>query len=326
MEKEKNNKKTDKKTIAAVIAFCVLAAAIITISVLDNGNRFSLFTHSNNGQITISEWVLGALLVLLAMIVFMFACTFAGVACAVLTERKNNRLRARQMMGKDALIRIDPAAKLAYKGIQCFLGKDYLKAADRFNEAIETAGISDDNKEFCFRWLATCYRNINDKKQYTQTLLRHITAVPTSDGANLEYGRMLMINGEIEKAEFYFLQALKYNPLCASAQYNLGEIELVRVNYEKAHERYHAATALDTNFPYPIFEDAVVYMLEGNVETAEREYSRALAIDGDEEIASDEPAERMREKLDAIRDARKTIEKIADEMANEKAAEKEAKT
>lgn len=344
MEKNNNNLSPrdpfkNIKIFTAVLMLCAVATAIVLISLYDGGNRFSLFTRESAGRLTVSEWVLGAMLILFGFIVFMAASMLLPTVVKAITARFQNRLRARQLMGKDALIRTDPAAKLAYTGIVRFLGGDYQKAVVCFDKSLELDGIADDNKEFCFHWISECYHRLNDRKAYEETLLRCVTAVPSSVDANLDYGRLLMMVGRSEKAEYYFRQSLRYDPSCASGYYNLGEIELVRGNYTAAHGHYEMAQSLDTNNYYPLFENAVVYMLEGDIEAAEREYSRALAIDGDEELSGNEPAERLREKLGEIRDAREkldeirntrqTIEEISRELAvnapdTEITAEKEA--
>lgn len=223
-KKDKKQRKEQEGVAAAVVIICVLAAVIIVMSVTGNGGGFSLFALSSNGVIVgLNEWIIGACYIFLAMILFALACFAALSFERRINARKGMRLEAKRIMGDDALIRIDPGAKLAYKGLTLFMRQEYEKAAEHFEKAL-ALDICDDNKAFCFNWLSHCYYRLNRFKEVTAVNLRAVTALPTNDNMLWRYGDCCMLDGSFERAEYYFNLALRYNPNNSEVYIRLGRI------------------------------------------------------------------------------------------------------
>lgn len=199
-------------------------------------------------------------------------------------------------LGKEVdlkLLRKDKGAMLAYKGIVKCLDVDLIRGAECFENALKL-NLPDCNAKFCYDWLLHCYRSLNHKEKYEDTLKRTVQALPTDDHVLYTYGDYLAGNGDYEKALYYFEQALKYNPNNEDVYDSLGQIAMDRMEYEKAIDYFNKALKINENFVGEIYMKALCHAAMDDFDNAERFMTQAVSMNA-------EPYETYRKKLDIIK-------------------------
>ncbi len=219
--------------------------------------------------------------IFIGMFVLVMGYTAALNAITKEKARAENRKKALSFLGKDlpvSVIRKDNGARLAYKGLMKFLEEDYQKSSELFEEALRL-NLCDENKNFCFRWAAHCCLKMNQHEKYKETLFRAVQALSTDDDILVLYANCCADDGDYNNAEFYYNQALRYNPNCNYAYRALGFISETRGRYGKALEYFDTALTINEGDIDVMYEKAICHGVLGEYEKAEEFMTRAVAND-----------------------------------------------
>lgn len=211
---------------------------------------------------------------------FLMVVSYIGVLEGIQKLKQHLAFKkdALKIIGKDAIRYGDKGAKLAYKGIMKYYNEKYIASAEYFERALKL-NLDDHNTAFCYEWLAHCYYKLDKPDEYKKIRFRAVQAVPTNDEVLVIYAACLADRGDFKNAEYYYNQAIKYNPNNVNAYRTLGLMEQTRGNYEKALQFLDTALKVCEQDIASIYEKAVCYAAMGEYQKAEELMTRAAAAD-----------------------------------------------
>jgi len=114
-----------------------------------------------------------------------------------------------------------------------------------------------------FKENAGCYQGEIEK---TLNKFKDAYTQQRNDSYWTDIGTCYFLNGEYEKAEFFYRQALSESKNNSIKAMNLNNLGLVYVNFglwEKAHDFFNQAIALESSFRVPRFNLALLYLQFG---------------------------------------------------------------
>ena len=220
------------------------------------------------------------IIIFVGMFALVMAYTFALTRITKAKENSEKKKKALRIIGKDAIKYKDQGAKLAYKGILLFLDEKYNTAAEYFEEALKL-DVGDSNRAFCYEWLAHCFIKQHKHNEYKEIRRRGAEALPYNDAVLVAYANCLADEGDFKNAEYYYNQAIKYNPNNITAYRALGFIAETRGQYEKAIEYFETLLKVSEHDLISMYEKAVCYAALGNFDEAERLMINAIAVDNE---------------------------------------------
>lgn len=90
------------------------------------------------------------------------------------------------------------------------------------------------------------------------------------------YGHALTLEGEMDKAAYYYHKSIQINPYYTKAYSNLGAVYVTQKKFEQAKEEYQKAIKLEPTFTDAVIGLGVVYAELGEYEDALIYYEQAL--------------------------------------------------
>ncbi len=188
-------------------------------------------------------------------------------------DRRKAAIRA---LGKDGvrILRKDEVARLAYKGIYAIMKGEYPKAEDYLQQAMAHSDVRQ-NQTFCVEWLIRLYEFTENESKLTWAYRKAVELSPENSDAQSRLGHSYFNNGYLEKAEYCFEQALKYDANDGYAYFSLSKIYMLRGEDDKAFEVLQKL--LKVNEQHPLCHQALAdyYAMRGDRQKAEEECKKA---------------------------------------------------
>ena len=188
----------------------------------------------------------------------------------------NRRRAAIKALGKDGIriLRHDKTARLANKGLYNLIKGDYPDAEDYLQQALANSEVRQ-NRKFCIEWLVKLYEVTENNARLMWCFRKAAEYSPDDAEAQSRLGHAYFAEGNLDKAEYFFEQALRYDANNGYSYYTLVKIFLVRKDYEKALETLKNLMRINENHPLAHAEYANYYAMRGERENALEECKKA---------------------------------------------------
>lgn len=252
----KNNQKSSKTvTVIAIFVLCMVAALFCILIYPDK-----------------------------MLMVYFISLTF--VACVALLMKSiienfivphiKCRKTALAALGKEGIrvLRHDENARLAYKGIYAFFKGKILKAEDYLQESLAKSDIRP-NQLFCVEWLINLYESTNNNAKLMWCYRKSVELAPDNPESQSRLGHAYFNIGALDKAEYHFEQALRYDANNGYSYFSLSKIYLVRGNMEKAFDVLQKLQKVNEQHPLCHAALADYYAMLADKEKAEEECKKA---------------------------------------------------
>lgn len=93
------------------------------------------------------------------------------------------------------------------------------------------------------------------------------------------YGHALTLDGDMDKAAYYYRKSIQINPYYTKAHSNLGAVYVTQKNFDSAKEEYQKALKLEPTFTDAVIGLGVVYAEQGQYDEALVYYGQALKLE-----------------------------------------------
>lgn len=230
----------------------------------------AVVTFISTDDWSVSAYVLGGY----AVVILITLCAVIWTDTVVPHQaKKQAALRA---LGKDGikLVRSDPVARLAYKGIYALLSGKLVQAEEILQEALSKSDLRQ-NQMFCIEWLARLYEAMENNGKLMWCYRKAAEYAPDNPEMQSRLGHAYFSEGKLDQATYCFEQALRYDPNHGYSYFSLAKIQMVRGEDKKAFETLQNLMKINENHPLCHAELADWYAMNGNAEKAEEECRKA---------------------------------------------------
>ncbi len=187
------------------------------------------------------------------------------------------RKTALAALGKEGIriMRHDENARLVYKGIYALLNGKVLKAEDYLQESLAKSEIRQ-NQLFCVEWLIHLYESTDNNAKLMWCYRKSVELAPENAELQSRLGHAYFNIGALEKAEYHFEQALRYDANNGYAYFSLSKIYLIRNDMEKASDVLQKLQKVNEQHPLCHAALADYYAMLGDKGKAEEECKKAV--------------------------------------------------
>ena len=191
-------------------------------------------------------------------------------------------LKALGMQGGIA-VRKDKVARIAYKGILCFMHDDYPKAEEYLMQAYSMSDVRN-NQLFCIEWLLRLYESVQDTvtgeldtaSKIRWCMCRSAEIASDNPECQSRLGHAYYLEGKLTKAEYYFEQAIRFDPNHGYSYFSLAKIYVCRGEDERAVEILEKLLEIQENHPLVFSELAIIYAMHNDEVKSEEYYKKAI--------------------------------------------------
>lgn len=187
------------------------------------------------------------------------------------------RKTALAALGKEGIRVIwhEENARLAYKGIYALLNGKILDAEDYLQESLAKSDIRQ-NQLFCVEWLIHLYESTENNAKLLWCYRKSVELAPENAELQSRLGHAYFNIGALEKSEYHFEQALRYDANNGYSYFSLSKIYLIRGDMEKAFDVLQKLQKVNEQHPLCHAALADYYAMLGDKEKAEEECKKAV--------------------------------------------------
>ena len=172
----------------------------------------------------------------------------------------------------------DTAAALFYLGEIAFNNKDYEKAVQLFNQALESDGILAGPR---YR-LAEYALMQSDNKQARAYLVSEVELAPEDTEILTSLGSMFLKIGELDLATHCLLKAVENDSSAGDSYYYLGLASIAREEFGEAAKYFRHTLDIKPDYVAALRDSAAVYLGMGRAADACERIEKALSLAGDD--------------------------------------------
>lgn len=130
-----------------------------------------------------------------------------------------------------------------------------------------------------YRWVIDLFQSREQSHHVLHYALKAHELSPENPRYMLNIARAFLSIGDLEQSEDYFRRVIRISPALAEAHKGLGDVQMLREDYDQAMQNYQKALDLDGDDVSILNSMGLVFVKQGAYEKGIQKYKLALGVD-----------------------------------------------